>query len=445
MAAPIPDEPSDGIEAALPARLARGALLAFVFLLPLMQPPFRLLGYEAVAADGAYLVLLALWAAALATGAARLRWHPAFALLGLYFAAMALSAAVSDQPFRSAVKLSTQVYLLSLPVIVFSLVGSERELRAVFRAWLAASAALALVAAASIAAFLFAPANTLLAYSINDFGTLPPGDYPRLRLTFLYAAMLCNYLTVSLLLLLAARSLGWVGRPLFLALLAGILFAAAFSLTPGLGGLFLAAGVWLWLLLAPRRLWLARFALAGGIAAALLFVLAMAVTPFLHPTAPFLIAVPGTDLTLAPAVRLMTWLDAARNFAADPLLGRGIGANAVEVSIMIPSGAIARLTDAHNVFLNIAVQCGLVGLLALLALLGWVVRTVRPFRLGSGGDVLRVALGFAFLNAFAYQGLGGSFEDARHLWVLFGLILAAGRVRPLAGPARSPPATLRPE
>jgi putative inorganic carbon (hco3(-)) transporter len=41
-----------------------------------------------------------------------------------------------------------------------------------------------------------------------------------------------------------------------------------------------------------------------------------------------------------------------------------------------------------------------------------------------------VALGIAFLGAFAYQGLGGSFEDARHLWLLFGLLIASRRLEP---------------
>jgi O-antigen ligase len=88
-----------------------------------------------------------------------------------------------------------------------------------------------------------------------------------------------------------------------------------------------------------------------AIAAALLFVAAMAVTPILHPTAPFLITVPGTDLTLAPAGRLLTWLDALRNFAANPLLGRGIGVGAVDVHFSDPSGNWQSLTDAHNTYL----------------------------------------------------------------------------------------------
>ncbi|HEV2866899.1 MAG TPA: hypothetical protein VGX37_10305 [Allosphingosinicella sp.] len=431
---------------ALPARLARAALLVFVFLLPFMQPPVGVLGLPAVAADAAWLLLVPLWGLALVTGAARLRWHKGLWLVALYFAALAAATAASDQPVRSAVKLATQVYLLSLPLIVLGLVRSERDMRAVFAAWLAASGIVALVALAAVAAFYLAAGHPLLAWASNDYGTLAPGPYPRLRLTFQFAAMLCNYLTVSLMVLLVARRLGWIGRTLFLLLLGGILFAAAFSLTPGLGGIFLAGGVWLWLALEGRRPAAARLALAAGVGAAALFVVAMAVTPILHPTAPFLIRVPATDLTLAPAVRLMTWMDAARNVTADPLLGRGLGVDVVDVDFLTPSGDLAHLSDAHNTFLNIAVQCGVFGLAAMVALLLWVGRRLRPFRLSAdAAGVLRIGLGLAFLDAFAYQGLGGSFEDARHLWLLFGLILAADRLGDAQKERAAPAGTAPPE
>ena len=403
---------------------------AYVFLLAFMQPALPLFGLEAVAADLAWLPLAPLAALTLITGGARMRWHEGYWPLALYLFAMGLSAAFSGDPERSAVKLATQLYLLSLPVIVLILVETETDLRRLFVAWFAASAAVAAIAAAAAAAFYLDPDNRLLAFARNDYGTLPPGDYPRLRVTFLYAAMLCNYLTVSLAMLLAARRLGWISGTPFGLLLGGILFAAALSLTPGLGGIFLAAGLWTWLLFMRSRSRLARLALTAAVAAASLFVLAMALTPFLHRTAPFLIAVPGTDLTLAPAVRLMAWLDAASNFAADPWLGRGLGAEAVNVRIVLPSGELAGVTDAHNTFLNVAVQCGVAGLIALVVLFIWVWRRTRPFRLAGTGvaGTLRLALGFAFLNAFFYQGLGGSFEDARHLWLLFGLFLAALRL-----------------
>jgi O-antigen ligase len=104
--------------------------------------------------------------------------------------------------------------------------------------------------------------------------------------------------------------------------------------------------------------------------------------------------------------------------------------DAVDVRYLDPSGNLQALTDAHNTYLSIAAQCGLIGLVALLGLLFSVWVNILPFRLGknSDGGVLRLGLGFAFLNAFAYQGLGGSFEDSRHLWVLFGLFLASGRI-----------------
>jgi hypothetical protein len=37
-------------------------------------------------------------------------------------------------------------------------------------------------------------------------------------------------------------------------------------------------------------------------------------------------------------------------------------------------------------------------------------------------------LGLTWLNAFVYQGLTGSYEDARHLWLLLGLLIAAERL-----------------
>jgi O-antigen ligase len=170
-------------------------------------------------------------------------------------------------------------------------------------------------------------------------------------------------------------------------------------------------------------------ALLAGLGAAAASIPVMAVTPVLHSTAPFLIPLPGTDLTLAPAGRLMIWMDAARNFLAEPWLGRGIGNHAVRVQYLDPSGVLQTLTDAHNSFLNIAVQTGLAGLSALLLIIGFAAKAVTPLRLAPDrANTLRLALGLAFLNGIAVQGLGGSFEDARHLWVCFGLLLAADRL-----------------
>ena len=80
-------------------------------------------------------------------------------------------------------------------------------------------------------------------------------------------------------------------------------------------------------------------------------------------------------------------------------------------------------------FLNIAVQCGIVGLVALLVVIGEIVWRTVPLRLPqSSSGVVRVCVGLGLLNGLVYQGLGGSFEDARHLWVAFGLLLASERL-----------------
>ena len=408
-------------------RLAKTALLLLIFTLPLMKLDVAVAGYEATLTDLLFLVAAAALALAVVTGRAKLRWNGLYIILLAYFTAMLLSAAVSADPLRSALKLATQAYLLSLPVLGYQLVDSLDDLRAAFRWWLAAAALTAATGAAAALSFVLGAGGWPLSFAIHEFGTLPPGNYVRLEATFDFPAMLCNYLAVSLMILLVSHRLGWLRGAPFHLLLAAILVVAALTLTPGLGGVALVLGLWLFAAYRERAPRLARAALGAGALAALLFVLAATVTPIIHPTAPFLIAVPGTEAQLAPAVRMMTWIDASTRFLQHPLLGVGIGNPAVAVAFVDPSGFRHFLTDAHNVFLNVAVQCGLAGLAALLILVWKVAAITGPLRL-TGTNAVRLGLGLAWLSAFAYQGLTGSFEDARHLWVLLGLLLAADRL-----------------
>ena len=96
---------------------------------------------------------------------------------------------------------------------------------------------------------------------------------------------------------------------------------------------------------------------------------------------------------------------------------------------MAPEGVLYRLTDAHNMLLNIAVQAGLVGLAGLLLLIGYAARLSLPWRLEPDqSNLVRLGLGLIFLNGLVYHGLFGSFEDSRHLWILLGLLIAAARL-----------------
>jgi O-antigen ligase len=81
--------------------------------------------------------------------------------------------------------------------------------------------------------------------------------------------------------------------------------------------------------------------------------------------------------------------------------------------------------DSHNVWLSVAVQSGLIGLAAFAALAFDVCRRAFRRRVEPASiTLIRSGLGLALVAALFYQGLSGAFEDARHLWVLIGLIVA---------------------
>ena len=62
----------------------------------------------------------------------------------------------------------------------------------------------------------------------------------------------------------------------------------------------------------------------------------------------------------------------------------------------------------------------------------YVIVVVIQAGVGKGPDSLsspRTILLIAFIAAFLYDGITGSFENTRHLWVLIGLILAVDRIK----------------
>ncbi len=408
-------------------RAAGAALALFVLAQPVFMPSLSLGGLRVIAADLVYAAVLALLSVALA-GGLRPRWDRSFLPLAAWLAAMGLSALLSTEPRRSAFKLATEIYLISIPVLVVQLVRGEAALRRLLQAWVIAAAAVAALGLAALALFFLAPDHWLLAYLLNPKGTLPPGPYPRFNLSFTHPAMLGLYMSVSILILLGGARAGWVPRRIAWPLLAAMLLAAAFSMTPGLGGLLLGLGLWGWL---TRRSGRPRFAFAllgAGVAAAIMLLGAATFTPYLHPTAPFLIHLPGLG-TLAPSARLMFWIDAVRTFLAHPLTGQGLGTDPVSVLYQNPSGGRAVWHDAHQIWLSVAAQTGVVGLLAFGWLTVHVVRRLaaRPWP-AEGAGAVRTALAIAWLQAWLWQGLVGSFEDARCLWLLLGLTIAAFRL-----------------
>ena len=391
--------------------LSEWILIVLVALLPLMKPA---VAYPMILSDLVFLALAAAMALDVLRRRLAIRWNRGFLVPAAYVAALAPSLLVTPDWHESAFKLATTAHLASLAVATALVVRDEVILKRVILAWLAATAAVVILAIVSLLTFLVSPEGAIYAYSRSHFGTLPAGHYPRLNLTFFNANMACNYLTVSLGMLLIAYQQSWLGKTIACLLFGGILIAALATLSPGLGGIALAIGM------AAFFLWRSRLPLSAGILAAAAALLAAAFTPFVDTTAHGF-AVPGTALVLAPAARLGLWTAGIAEFLKHPLIGHGIGVDAVSVYSTLPSGDFMHVSDAHNVFLNVAAQAGLVGLAGLLMLMAYAMRLSRA-------NSVALVLGLTFLNGFGYQGLTGSFEDTRHLWVLFGILIAAARL-----------------
>lgn len=406
-------------------RLAAFSFLLLLASLSWMQAPLKVRGLDAFPMDLLYILAAGSWLVALVRGETDLRWHRGFLLLATYFLAMMASALVSPDPERSAFKLLTQAYLLSLPILVFNLVRTLADLRRAVMWWVAGAGAVALLGAATLLLFPILGPDSALDGLLHGFGTLPPGPYPRLELTFLFPAMLANYLGVSLMLVLIGSRLGWFRRGPAMALGAALFATALFALTPGFGGVLFSLGAWFWYVRRDTEPHLARAALFAGCAMPVIGVAIATISPMIYATAPYMIDVPGTSIRVAPSVRLLAWTDAVRNFAAAPIFGHGIGVDPVTVAFQVKDCSEGCIDDAHNTFLNFAPQAGLVGLAAMLAIIWSVAKNVTARRDRTDADSIVVGLSFAWIGGFVMQGLVGSFEDARHLWIILGLILSA--------------------
>jgi O-antigen ligase len=337
----------------------------------------------------------------------------------IYFAALAVSAIFSADPRTSAFKLATQAYLLAIPVLAYNLAATAADLRRAFQSYVAGASLVALLGVATLLLFPIFGHQSFLAWSLHNFGMLPTGPYPRLELSFEYPALLANYLGLALMLVILMVQFGWLSGRAGLVLGGAMLVTALFALTPGLGGIVAMLGFWLWH--RRRATLLGTAALAAAIFLVALEVVIAAVTPIVHGTEPYWIYLPGVGRRLAPAIRLLAWSDALRTWIAHPLVGVGIGVDPVRTAFESPRGDFGFVTDAHNMFLSIAAQAGIVGLLAMLGILGFSLR--QMFR---GGEAVS-GLALALLSGMAVHGLVGSFEDSRHLWLAYGLMLAAAR------------------
>lgn len=352
-------------------------------------------------------------------------------MFGIYLAALLLSAILSENPLFSLPRFLGEIYLIGLAVLASTIVTSRQMAKKVVIVWLCASIISAAIGSLTVIFFYSGISNFLTELAVHHYGSLPPGNYVRLQGTYLFPSMLCNYLTVSLLMMLAARKLGWLGRTTFVVGMILIAITIAFTVTPGIGGVLLAVSLWFWFFQKDnRRPKSAAITLSVGVITAAAFILVSAFTLIPTQTSPYFYTVGG--IRVDPTQRLLAWQDSIQTFGANPIFGRGLGLGTAEVKFMAPSGDMQIITDAHNTFLNVAGQAGVLGVIPLVAICFMVIRRFRYFSFdGSERSVIRRALAIAFISAFIFQGLVGSFENTRHLWVLIGLILAFSREQDL--------------
>lgn len=331
----------------------------------------------------------------------------------------------SVDPHFSAIKLIGKIYLIGLAVLSFNLIRSTSFMRRTAAAWQAGTIVTVVCSLSGIFLFYAGLKNRSVNLVVHTYGSLPPGNYPRIQGFFEYPALLCNYLSVSLMLALMMWSAGWLPTRWLRPLCFGILVTAIFTLTPGLGGMALSLGIWLTLYLKEHnRSKLARIALVGAIVIAIAAFAASAVALFSYsPT--------GTRLPLAhaevkPSERALAWETALKTFKQDPILGRGVGMPVSFATYVRVSGRLGRVTDAHNTYLSVAGETGLLGMLGFAGIIVFLMRGLSPLQLsGPLHLVIKTYLVLALVDALLFQSLVGSFEDTRHLWVLFGMLAAA--------------------
>ena len=400
--------------------------LTLVCFLPVEFPlNFKLSNLTAQISDLIFVAAAAAWLVALLRGRATLRPSIFYLPLALYASAMIASTIASDDVRRSSFKLASEFYLLGLAVMTLNFITSARFARRTFCAWMLGTLITIFVGTLGVLLFYLGVRDHTINFALHFYGSLPPGNYPRIDALFVHTNMLCNYLNLSLMIVLVAGALGWIGGTRRRLLVVGTMTTALFTLSPGLGGVALAVGLWARVRSkgTPQRRF-GSLALAAGVAAGFAFLVASAVTLFAHDGSGF--AVPNFVENLRPSHRARAWQTAFETFLRHPLFGRGVGMEVSSAFYINPSGGREVLTDAHNTWLSVAGEKGVIGLAAFATLLVFLGKRLVAKRAGESSSQTLIRLGFliALASAFLYQSFAGSFENARHVWVFFGMIAA---------------------
>lgn len=351
-------------------------------------------------------------------------WNNIYFFFTAYIGAFFFASLFSPDPRTSFVKTFATAYLIGLAVLAIHLIDSEKRLKVTIVAWLAGAAIPVLIGIGTIFLFYLSPTNSLLPYLTYHYGAVPVGDFPRLSSTFVSASMFCNYLTATALLLLAAGQFEQF-FPILWRLFFGLaIVCSLFTVSAGLGAFVLGIALWLCYRRNCDRIGKTVKYAAMAICALSLLVTLIAFQP--HSTAPYSFQLPFVGFEIYPSSRLLVWSEAIKIFIDNFLVGNGPGMPSASVIFQNTDGNFSMLTDAHNSFLSVATQTGIMGLIAFVWLCAYCLKVgfAQTHVLN-----IRFILAVAFLSAFVIQGLTGAFEDARHLWVLIGMLIASANIK----------------
>lgn len=402
--------------------------LLLIFSLGFLQPFQMIFGQRIPFTDLFFIILFVFWFCLIIFGKIRFKWHNIYYLFILYLTAIFISVFVSPNKSRSFLKFFGEIYLVCLAVVTYNLIENLDDLKRVFQIWLSTTFFVCSIGLISVVLFYFRSDFWLLKFTLFQYGAVPVGNYPRINSTFLSASMLCNYLSVSLVILVICKKNKWINLTIFGILLFLILINLIFTISSGLGAIVLIFGVWFWFELKDSLSKFSKFFLFGGIFSAIVFFLLNFIALQKYPSAPFGFTIPIIEKDIFLSSRYLVWRESLQTFLENPLFGVGIGQNSCQVIFQNSEGTTSFLTDAHNTFLSVATQTGIIGLIALISIVFFIIKEFSSYKSNEQKiSTLQFGLGLAFVSAFLYQGLLGSFEDTRHLWVLIGLILAFGR------------------
>jgi hypothetical protein len=407
-------------------KLWRAIFLLYIAVLPFASLPFiNRTGSQLQLGDFVFLLCAAAWI--VQERSAIFRWSRFHSCLAAYAIAVTISASISEAFAFSAVKAVGKFYLIAIAILTWHFVDSLDSLRRLTLAWLAATAVVVSAGVLGTAAFYAGLRNPDVNLVLHHtFGSLPSGNYPRMEGFFEFPAILCNYLGISWMLALMAATAGWIrwrtaaiiGLPLFTV--------DALTLTPGLGGIFLSTGVFIYVWLKGLSKLTRIAALAGGILIAAVSFASAAVALFRFTDGRMTIPLLAGDIF--PSHRSTAWATAFETFTQHPLFGRGVGMPVSNAVVTDPAGGVHLLADAHNTYLSVLGETGVIGFAAFSLIVFAAATALRRARTAYANHAIPLCLLLALADAFFFQSLVGSFEDSRHVWVLFGTAAAAGRI-----------------